>query len=77
MNRNICCKSSTVIAVSVMTIASPALVQASEIIEQLENYSQEGQTKALEQVTNVDRLRDVYPTDWAYEALRGAEPRYV
>ena len=28
------------------------------------------------QVTNVNQLRDVSPTDWAYEALRGLVDRY-
>jgi hypothetical protein len=31
---------------------------------------------SLEQVTNVDRLRDVSPGDWAYEALRSLVERY-
>ncbi|MGF1540898.1 MAG: iron uptake porin [Pleurocapsa sp.] len=31
---------------------------------------------ALEQVTNVNQLRDVAPTDWAYEALRSLVDRY-
>ena len=31
---------------------------------------------AMEQVTNVDQLRDVAPTDWAYEALRSLVDRY-
>jgi len=30
----------------------------------------------LEQVTNVNQLRDVSPTDWAYEALRSLVDRY-
>ncbi len=30
----------------------------------------------LGQVTNVNQLRDVYPTDWAYEALRSLVDRY-
>lgn len=30
----------------------------------------------LEQVTNVNQLRDVTPTDWAYEALRSLVDRY-
>jgi len=30
----------------------------------------------LEQVTNVNQLRDVAPTDWAYEALRSLVDRY-
>ncbi|MDJ0690312.1 MAG: iron uptake porin [Xenococcaceae cyanobacterium MO_188.B32] len=32
--------------------------------------------KLLAQLTNVDRLRDVSPTDWAYEALRSLIDRY-
>lgn len=31
---------------------------------------------SLEQVTNVNQLRDVAPTDWAYEALRSLVDRY-
>ena len=31
---------------------------------------------AMEQVTNVSQLRDVQPTDWAYEALRSLVERY-
>ena len=30
----------------------------------------------LEQVTNVNQLRDISPTDWAYEALRSLVDRY-
>ncbi len=30
----------------------------------------------MEQVTNVNQLRDVSPTDWAYEALRSLVDRY-
>ena len=30
----------------------------------------------LTQVTNVNQLRDVSPTDWAYEALRSLSDRY-
>ena len=30
----------------------------------------------MSQVTNVDQLRDVSPTDWAYEALRSLVDRY-
>lgn len=32
--------------------------------------------RAMEQVTDVNQLRDVQPTDWAYEALRGLVERY-
>ena len=33
-------------------------------------------TQPLEQVTNVNQLRDVAPTDWSYEALRSLVDRY-
>ena len=39
--------------------------------------SEEGlETQSLEQVTNVNQLRDVSPADWAYEALRSLVDRY-
>jgi len=34
------------------------------------------ETQSLEQVTNVNQLRDVSPADWAYEALRSLVDRY-
>ncbi len=45
-------------------------------IQQIQQYSQQGPTKSLKQVTNVNQLRDVSPTDWAYEALRSLVDRY-
>ena len=33
-------------------------------------------SNSLEQITNVNQLRDVAPTDWAYEALRSLVDRY-
>ena len=53
-----------------------AVTEQSQILNQLNNYSQEGQTNSIEQVTNVNQLRDVSPTDWAYEALRSLVDRY-
>lgn len=50
--------------------------QANEIIQQVGQYQQEGQPDSLDQVTNVNQLRDVSPTDWAYEALRSLVDRY-
>jgi hypothetical protein len=32
--------------------------------------------EAMEQITNVSQLRDIAPTDWAYEALRSLVERY-
>ncbi|WP_019508313.1 iron uptake porin [Pleurocapsa sp. PCC 7319] len=48
----------------------------SQILDKINNYSQEGRSKSRNQVTNVNQLRDVSPTDWAYEALRSLVDRY-
>ncbi|BAU64020.1 carbohydrate-selective porin OprB [Stanieria sp. NIES-3757] len=48
----------------------------SQLLNQVENYNQEGKKDQLNQVTNVNQLRDVSPTDWAYEALRSLVDRY-
>ena len=46
-----------------------------ETLEQINNY-QDLQQGEQSQVTNVNQLRDVSPTDWAYEALRSLVDRY-
>ncbi len=52
-------------------------VQAqSELLDRIEQYGQESQRNGVGQVTNVNQLRDVSPTDWAYEALRSLVDRY-
>jgi hypothetical protein len=64
-----------------ITLLSTTAIQtlASEAKKDLTNRQN---TKVLEdintmsQVTNVDQLRDVAPTDWAYEALRSLVDRY-
>ena len=76
MTNNLFRSTPAIIAASAMAIASPTIAQASEVLEQLESYSQEGQSNTIEQVTNVNQLRDVSPTDWAYEALRSLVDRY-
>jgi len=48
----------------------------SPLLNQINEYSQEGKTNSRNQVTNVNQLRDVSPTDWAYEALRSLVDRY-
>ena len=48
----------------------------SELLNQINTYSQEGKAKSRNQVTNVNQLRDVSPTNWAYEALRSLVDRY-
>ena len=46
-----------------------------DILGQLEQYSLE-EGNSVNQVTNVNQLRDVSPTSWAYEALRSLVDRY-
>lgn len=48
----------------------------SEILEQLNRYSNEGQGSSIDQVNSVFQLRDVSPGDWAFEALRNLVERY-
>ena len=47
-----------------------------ETLEQINNYQDLEQGSDRSQVTNVNQLRDVSPTDWAYEALRSLVDRY-
>jgi hypothetical protein len=57
-------------------IPSEQISEENKVLNQLETYSQEGQRNSLQQVTNVNQLRDVSPNDWAYEALRSLVDRY-
>lgn len=68
------------IALAVLAVNIGSSVQAQtktkEMITQIEQYGREGQTNTVDQVTNVNQLRDVSPTDWAYEALKSLVDRY-
>lgn len=57
------------------SIMLPKAVLASpdDILEQIDNYQSK---KNQDQVTSVSQLRDVSPTDWAFEALRSLVERY-
>jgi len=58
---------------------TPDLVKANELenseltIQQIDQYNK---TKPMGQINSVSQLRDVSPTDWAYEALRSLVERY-
>lgn len=47
-----------------------------ELLQQVKQYGSEQNSTSTNQVTNVNQLRDVSPTDWAYEALRSLVDRY-
>lgn len=65
-----------VIAGVAMGSSVNAQTDNSQILNQLRNYSSEGRVNSVNQVTNVNQLRDVSPADWAYEALRSLVDRY-
>ena len=48
----------------------------SSLLNQIDRYAEPKNDDALGQVTNINQLRDVSPTDWAYEALRSLVDRY-
>ncbi|MGB5634954.1 MAG: iron uptake porin [Waterburya sp.] len=56
--------------------STPNADSNSQMLDQINSYSQEAITNPRNQVTNVNQLRDVSPTDWAYEALRSLVDRY-
>ena len=60
------------LATGIYSNSVQAQTKTDELIKQVEQYG-EGQNN---QVTNVNQLRDVSPTDWAYEALRSLVDRY-
>ena len=64
------------IPVQAESLISQAIPEDGELLQQVKSYSQEDQNNQLNQVTNVNQLRDVSPSDWAYEALRSLVDRY-
>ncbi|AFY38271.1 cyanobacterial porin [[Leptolyngbya] sp. PCC 7376] len=68
---------STVGAALSVTVAGAAQAAPNDsaILDQLNNYSQEGRTDVA-QVNSVFQLRDVAPSDWAFDALRNLVEKY-
>ncbi len=64
--------------ISTLLLATPqAKAQTTKIDEQLpNNYEPKIPQDNLDQITNVKSLRDIAPTDWAYEALKSLVNRY-
>ena len=76
--RNILLKTAPIIFAALVTgiYGNPAQAETNELIDQIEKYDREGKGNSMGQVTNVNQLQDVSPTDWAYEALRSLVDRY-
>jgi hypothetical protein len=45
-------------------------------LEQIMEYSSEGNVNSINQVTSISQLSDVQPTDWAFQALQSLVERY-
>lgn len=65
-----------VLVTGVYSNSAQAQVETNKTLNQIEQYSTEGKEDSINQITNVNQLRDVSPTDWSYEALRGLTERY-
>jgi len=68
--------SPAVIGTALVAGAAQAAPDNSQVLDKLDNYASEGQTTGIDQVTSVSELRDVQPTEWAYEALKSLVERY-
>ena len=66
----------TILITSIGSNYASAQTQPDEIIDRIEQYTEEGRENNIEQVTNVNQLRDVSPTDWSYEAIKSLTERY-
>ena len=64
------------LAQAMPTTKTQIVNSASETFRQLDYYNYSESPDFLSQITNVNQLRDVSPTDWAYEALRSLSDRY-
>ncbi|MEM7555527.1 MAG: iron uptake porin [Cyanobacteria bacterium P01_A01_bin.84] len=47
-----------------------------DVLEKVNNYSNEGSGNSQSQVTSVSQFSDVQPTDWAFQALQSLVERY-
>ncbi len=74
--------SSTILGM-ILIVFSPFMAKAqvdsndtNQLFDQLDEYSQQDRGNSINQVTNVNQLRDVAPDSWAFEALRSLVDRY-
>ncbi len=57
-------------------VLAQAQPNSSNILQDVKNYSNEGQSTSVSQVTSVSQFSDVQPTDWAFQALQSLVERY-
>jgi Carbohydrate-selective porin, OprB family/S-layer homology domain len=65
------------LGVALLVNGSPVSAQSVDrTLEQIEQYNQQAPASSMGQVTSVNQLRDVAPTDWSFEALQSLVERY-
>ncbi|MBD2772705.1 iron uptake porin [Iningainema tapete] len=65
------------IQIAQTSVTDTANVQeTTEVLEQVNRYSNQGNHNSLSQVTSVSQFSDVQPTDWAFQALQSLVERY-
>ena len=83
--RNLVLASPVAIAITIVTASLPSqaetlitkeIAEDLDLVAPLDDYSQVVPEDVFDQVNNVNQLRDVNPSDWAYEALRSLVDRY-
>ena len=76
--RNFLLLAPAILGVAISSSVSAQEAGNKQLFDRLDSYSREGRTNSnsINQVTNVNQLRDVSPADWAYEALRSLVDRY-
>ena len=66
----------TLFPVQAETLITQSIPKNLDLVAPLDNYNQDLPEDPFNQVTNVNQLRDVSPTDWTFEALRSLVDRY-
>ncbi|MGB2926983.1 MAG: iron uptake porin [Limnothrix sp.] len=66
----------TFVAVLSLAPQAKANLDSAELLAQLDQYQQEVKAGELAQVNSVFQLRDVAPSDWAFDALRNLVEKY-
>lgn len=66
----------TKVAQKSQTVADAQQQTDVNVLQQVTQYSNEGQNNSQSQVTSVSQFSDVQPTDWAFQALQSLVERY-
>ena len=65
------------VAPAALGLLAPMAANATELnISGVSDYSATSVSSSREQVTSITQFSDVYPTDWAYQALSNLIERY-